>query len=95
MIEPTETESLRSVEQFCQVMIKVAGEALEDNAFEKHFKDRPRHVAYGRVNETLAAKQQTLFGMLLEEVLKSHGLALGEQSSAFHPTHIFARCDSH
>lgn len=60
MIEPTETESLRSVEKFCATMIKVAGEALEENAFEKHFKDRPRNVAFGRVNETLAAKQLKL-----------------------------------
>lgn len=60
MIEPTETESLRSVERFCQVMIQIAEEALEENAFEKHFKDRPRHMAFSRVNETLAAKQLKL-----------------------------------
>lgn len=60
MIEPTETESLQNVEKFCETMIKIAGEAQEENAFEKHFKDRPRHVAFGRVNETLAAKQLKL-----------------------------------
>jgi glycine dehydrogenase subunit 2 len=60
MIEPTETESLRNVEKFCETMIQIAKEAQEENAFEKHFKDRPHHVAYGRVNETLAAKQLKL-----------------------------------
>jgi glycine dehydrogenase subunit 2 len=60
MIEPTETESLASVEKFCQAMIQIAEEAKEENAFEKHFQNRPRKMAFGRVNETLAAKQLKL-----------------------------------
>jgi len=60
MIEPTETESLRAVEKFCQVMIQIAEEAKEENAYEKHFAGRPRHMAYAKVNETLAARQLKL-----------------------------------
>jgi len=60
MIEPTETESLNMVEEFCNTMKLIAKEASEEDAFEKHFKDRPRHMAYARVNETLAARQLKL-----------------------------------
>jgi glycine dehydrogenase subunit 2 len=60
MIEPTETESLASVERFCQAMIQIAEEAKEEDAFEKHFQNRPHKMAFGRVNETLAAKQLKL-----------------------------------
>jgi glycine dehydrogenase subunit 2 len=60
MIEPTETESLASVENFCKTMIQIAVEAKEDGAFEKYFANAPRTTATGRVNETLAAKQLIL-----------------------------------
>lgn len=60
MIEPTETESLETVEAFCQAMIQIAKEASEENAFEKHFKDRPREVPYGRIDETKAARELVL-----------------------------------
>lgn len=60
MIEPTETESLASVENFCKTMIQIACEAKEEGAFEKHFANSPRTTAIGRVNETLAAKQLVL-----------------------------------
>ena len=60
MIEPTETESLQMVEHFCNTMKLIAKEASEENAFEKHFKDRPRFMSYARVNETLAARQLKL-----------------------------------
>jgi glycine dehydrogenase subunit 2 len=60
MIEPTETESLASVEKFCQTMIQIAKEAAEEGAFEKYFANAPRTTCTGRVNETLAAKQLVL-----------------------------------
>jgi glycine dehydrogenase subunit 2 len=60
MIEPTETESLRMVEHFCNTMKSIANEASEENAFEKHFKDRPRKMAYAKVDETTAARKLKL-----------------------------------
>jgi glycine dehydrogenase subunit 2 len=60
MIEPTETESLAQVEDFCKAMIEVAEEAKAENAFEKYFKGCPRTTRCARVNETLAAKQLKL-----------------------------------
>jgi glycine dehydrogenase subunit 2 len=60
MIEPTETETLDSVEAFCATMLQVAQEAREENGFEKHFKDAPRHMPFARVNETKAARDLIL-----------------------------------
>jgi len=60
MIEPTETESLETVEAFCQSMIKIAEEAKEPGALEKHFAGRPRNMAYGKIDETKAAKDLVL-----------------------------------
>ena len=57
MIEPTETESLDTVEAFCQSMITIATEAAEPGAFEKYFSGRPQGAPVGRVNETQAAKE--------------------------------------
>jgi len=60
MIEPTETESLSTVKAFCKVMIQIAKEAKEENAFEKYFKDCPRHAPIGKVDETRAARNPIL-----------------------------------
>ena len=60
MIEPTETESLSTIEDFCQAMIEISEEAKEEGAFEKYFKDAPRNAPVGRVNETKAAKDLIL-----------------------------------
>lgn len=60
MIEPTETESLASVEAFCSAMIQIAKEAEEEGAFEKHFANTPRRMPFGRINETKAAKDLVL-----------------------------------
>lgn len=60
MIEPTETESLTTVEEFCQVMIQIAAEAKEPDAFKKYFENAPRDTAFGRINETKAAKELIL-----------------------------------
>jgi glycine dehydrogenase subunit 2 len=60
MIEPTETESLSTVESFCQAMIEIAQEASEEGAFEKYFANAPRTTPVGRINETKAAKDLIL-----------------------------------
>ncbi len=60
MIEPTETESLASVEDFCEKMIQISKEAEESGAFEKYFANAPRDTGFGRVNETKAAKDLVL-----------------------------------
>jgi len=60
MIEPTETETLETVEQFCQKMIQIAKESKEKEAFEKYFKGAPKDMPVGRVNETKAAKDLVL-----------------------------------
>jgi len=60
MIEPTETESLDSVELFCQAMIQIAKEAEEEGAKEKYFQNAPSESPIARVDETLAARQLVL-----------------------------------
>ena len=60
MIEPTETESLSTVESFCQAMIQIAKEAEEPGGYEKYFANSPKTVPFGRVNETKGAKDLIL-----------------------------------
>lgn len=60
MIEPTETESLSTIESFCQAMIKIAKEAAEPNSLEKYFAGCPRKTPFSRVDETKAAKDLKL-----------------------------------
>ena len=60
MIEPTETESLDTVEEFCQAMIHIAGEAAETGGFEKYFAGCPKTLPTARVNETKAVKDLVL-----------------------------------
>jgi len=60
MIEPTETESLDTIDSFCDAMIDIAQKAQEKNAFEKHFKDAPHTAAVARINETKAARELKL-----------------------------------
>jgi len=56
MIEPTETESLETVESFCQAMIKISEEAKAKDGFEKYFKNAPINAPTSKVNETMAAR---------------------------------------
>ncbi len=65
MIEPTETESLSTVEAFCEAMIKIAKEAEEPDAFKKYFEGCPREMPFGRINETKAAKELKLTWKML------------------------------
>jgi glycine dehydrogenase subunit 2 len=60
MIEPTETETLDTVEKFCEVMEQIAKEAAEQNAHEKHFKNSPRNMPFGKIDETKAARDLKL-----------------------------------
>ena len=54
MIEPTETESLETIEAFCDVMIELA-KLAEDQP--ERFKDFPTTTPVSRLDETKAARQ--------------------------------------
>ena len=57
MIEPTETESKETLDQFIAAMIRISEEAKED---PKLLKNAPYNTPVRRVNEVLAAKQLIL-----------------------------------
>jgi len=57
MIEPTETESKDSIDQFIEVMRVIAKEARETPQL---LKDAPVNTPIGRVDDVLAAKQSIL-----------------------------------
>lgn len=60
MIEPTETETLASVEHFCEIMEKIAKEATEEGALDKYFKNSPKTLPFGKIDETKAARDLKL-----------------------------------
>ena len=60
MIEPTETESLETIDEFCEALIEIANLAKEDNAKEKHFENCPRGTPFAKVDETEAARNLRL-----------------------------------
>ena len=57
MIEPTETESLETLDAFIEVMRKIAAEAAEDPAI---LKGAPHNAPITRPDETTAARQPVL-----------------------------------
>ena len=57
MIEPTETESLENLDQFCAAMLAVAGEAEETPELLRR---APVRTRIGRLDETKAARQPRL-----------------------------------
>ena len=57
MIEPTETESLETLDTFIEVMHKIAEEAAEDPAI---LQGAPHNAPIGRPDETTAARQPIL-----------------------------------
>ncbi|GAB4113094.1 MAG: aminomethyl-transferring glycine dehydrogenase subunit GcvPB [Roseiflexaceae bacterium] len=57
MIEPTETESKRTLDQFCDAMLKVAQEAAEDINI---LRNAPTTTPVRRVDEVRAARQPIL-----------------------------------
>lgn len=54
MIEPTETESKATLDEFAEIMISLAGQAERD---PKSFKSFPERAPVGRVDEVKAAKE--------------------------------------
>ncbi|AOY75261.1 aminomethyl-transferring glycine dehydrogenase subunit GcvPB [Clostridium formicaceticum] len=57
MVEPTETESLETMDDFIEVMIKIAQEAEENPEL---LKNAPYHTPVRRIDETKAAKNLTI-----------------------------------
>jgi len=57
MIEPTETESKETLDEFISVMRTIAAEALSDPEF---FKEAPHNTPVRRLDETTAARQPVL-----------------------------------
>ena len=57
MIEPTETESLETLDAFIEVMRKIAAEAAED---PRILQEAPHGTPIGRPDETAAARQPVL-----------------------------------
>src|SRR5262249_48573735 len=59
MIEPTETESCETLDQFCDAMIQIAREAESD---PRRVLDAPLTTPVRRLDQTLAARQPRLRG---------------------------------
>jgi glycine dehydrogenase subunit 2 len=57
MIEPTETESKRELDEFCTAMIEVAQEAESD---PQKVKSAPYNTRISRVDEVTAARKPIL-----------------------------------
>ncbi|HEX9798308.1 MAG TPA: aminomethyl-transferring glycine dehydrogenase subunit GcvPB [Anaerolineales bacterium] len=57
MIEPTETESLETLDAFAAAMLQIAQEALDDPEL---LKTAPHETPFGRLDEVQAAKQLVL-----------------------------------
>jgi glycine dehydrogenase subunit 2 len=57
MIEPTETESLQTLEAFAEAMLKIADEAHSD---PQVLKNAPHNTPVGRLDEVKAAKELVL-----------------------------------
>jgi glycine dehydrogenase subunit 2 len=54
MIEPTETESKETLDDFCDALIAICHEAVENSDL---LHDAPSTRIVGRLDETLAVKQ--------------------------------------
>lgn len=60
MIEPTETETIQSIDEFCDAMIAIANEAKEKDAKNKIFDKAPQSTPFSRIDETQAARNVIL-----------------------------------
>ncbi|MBV8594589.1 MAG: aminomethyl-transferring glycine dehydrogenase subunit GcvPB [Caulobacteraceae bacterium] len=58
LIEPTETESLREIDRFCDCLIGLAQAARAGDV--ERFRDAPLHAPLRRLDETLAARKPRL-----------------------------------
>ena len=54
MIEPTETEAVETLDEFCEAMLAIAVEAADD---PQQLKDAPHSRPVSRPDEALAAKR--------------------------------------
>lgn len=57
MIEPTETESKETLDEFIEALVKIAAEAKEDSEM---LKTAPHHTPVRRIDEVLAARNPVL-----------------------------------
>ncbi|MGM8214097.1 aminomethyl-transferring glycine dehydrogenase subunit GcvPB [Bacillaceae bacterium W0354] len=57
MVEPTETESKETLDEFIDAMIRISNEAKEDPEIVQ---EAPHHTVIGRLDETLAARKPVL-----------------------------------
>jgi glycine dehydrogenase subunit 2 len=58
LIEPTETESRREMDRFCDALLSLAAAAKAGDV--ERFKTAPRHAPLARLDETLAARKPRL-----------------------------------
>lgn len=68
MIEPTETESKETLDEFCDAMIQIAKEAEET---PEVVQEAPHHTVINRLDETKAARQPVLRYEAEHEFVKS------------------------
>lgn len=60
MIEPTETESIETVDALCEAFLQIAREAAEPGGKEKYFDGCPKTTPITKVDETLAVRNLVL-----------------------------------
>ncbi len=58
LIEPTESESKKTLDYFCDKMLELANDAIAGNV--DRFKQAPKYAPLARLDETLAARQPKL-----------------------------------
>ncbi|MMZ58125.1 putative glycine dehydrogenase (decarboxylating) subunit 2 [compost metagenome] len=72
MIEPTETESKETLDEFIDAMIQIAREAEEDPTV---IQEAPHHTAISRLDEVNAARKPVLrYKKPVEESVKGSGI---------------------
>jgi glycine dehydrogenase subunit 2 len=75
MIEPTETETKATLDEFCDAMLKIAEEAAQDADLLHH---APHNLQIGRLDEANAARCLNLCWAPPQEVCESNGAVEGE-----------------
>jgi glycine dehydrogenase subunit 2 len=75
MIEPTETETKATLDEFCDAMLKIAEEAAQDADLLHH---APHNLGIGRLDEANAARCLNLCWAPPQETCESNGEVAGE-----------------
>jgi glycine dehydrogenase subunit 2 len=75
MIEPTETETKATLDEFCDAMLKIAEEAAQDADLLHH---APHNLAIGRLDEANAARCLNLCWTAPQGTCESDGAVEGE-----------------